>query len=55
VSYPLPLLTQKLTSSGDTYALTNLIAMKGRYRCAAGTLRQLLIVVLPGLLFSVGA
>jgi TRAP-type mannitol/chloroaromatic compound transport system permease large subunit len=33
---PLPLLTQKLTSSGDTYALTN--AMKGSaIRCAAGT------------------
>ncbi len=52
---PLPLLTQKLTSSGDTYALTNLInAMKGKRNAdvpLGHVLRQLLIVVLPGLLF----
>ena len=52
---PLPLLTQKLTSSGDTYALTNLFnAMKGKRNTdvpLGHVLRQLLIVVLPGLLF----
>ena len=52
---PLPLLTQKLTSSGDTYALTNLFnAMKGKRNAdvpLGHVLRQLLIVVLPGLLF----
>lgn len=52
---PLPPLTQKLTASGDTYALTNLFnAMKGKRNAdvpLGHVLRQLLIVVLPGLLF----
>jgi len=52
---PLPLWTQKLTDSGDTYALTNLLnAMKGKRNAdvpLGHVLRQLLVVVLPGLLF----
>ena len=52
---PLPPLTQKLTTSGDTYALTNLFsAMKGKRNAdvpLGHVLRQLLVVVLPGLLF----
>ncbi|MDB5892165.1 MAG: C4-dicarboxylate transport system permease DctM subunit [Polaromonas sp.] len=52
---PLPPLTQKLTSSGDTYALTNLFnAMKGKRNAdvpLGHVLRQLLVVILPGLLF----
>jgi TRAP-type mannitol/chloroaromatic compound transport system permease large subunit len=52
---PLPPLTQKLTTSGDTYALTNLFsAMKGKRNAdvpLGHVLRQLLVVILPGLLF----
>ena len=52
---PLPPLTQKLTTSGDTYVLTNLFsAMKGKRNAdvpLGHVLRQLLVVILPGLLF----
>lgn len=52
---PLPPLTQKLTTSGDTYALTNLFsAMKGKRNAdvpLGHVIRQLLVVILPGLLF----
>ena len=51
----LPPLTQKLTSSGDTYAFTNLFnALKGKRNAdvpLGHVLRQLLIVVMPALLF----
>ncbi len=51
----LPLATQQLTTSGDKYALTGLFsALKGKRNAAVPIghiLRQLAIVVLPGLIF----